>query len=186
MADWQNLKQECLACRQCHLRAGCRGVVFGEGNLSADLMLVGEGPGQVEDELGRPFVGAAGQLLNRIIQAINLRREDVYITNVVKCRPPYNRTPQKAEMDICGPWLRQEIEQVKPKIIVCLGAVAAKYLIDQNFKITRERGRWLKLGDINLMATYHPAALLRDPSKKRPVWEDFKQIRDLYFRLVQN
>jgi uracil-DNA glycosylase family 4 len=180
----QHIKQLSLSCRQCQLRSGCRGVVFGEGNPQADLMLVGEGPGQTEDELGRPFVGVAGQLLDKIIQSVGFVREEVYITNVIKCRPPYNRTPKKEEMDVCSTWLMQEIRQIKPKIIVCLGSVASKQLIDPDFRIMRQRGIWLDFEGIKVIATFHPAALLRDPSKKRPVWEDFKQIRVVFDRLV--
>lgn len=182
--DLQELKQKCLNCKRCKLHSGCRGVVFGEGNSQTDLMLVGEGPGQTEDQLGRPFVGVAGQLLDKIVQSIGFEREEIYITNVVKCRPPANRTPTQQEMAVCSDWLKDEIKLIKPKIIVCLGSIAAKQLIDPNFRITKQRGIWLELQGKKTIATFHPAALLRDPSKKRPVWEDFKMIRAMFDELI--
>ena len=155
-------------------------MVFGEGNPHAAIMFVGEGPGGEEDKLGRPFVGAAGQLLNRILTAAGLAREDVYIANVVKCRPPGNRQPQREEIAACLPLLQRQIMLIDPLIIVCLGAVAAQALIRPDFAITKERGRWHELGKRLVMPTFHPAALLRDPHKKKAVWEDMQQVVKLH------
>lgn len=184
ITDLAALEAAARDCRRCGLRAGCRGVVFGEGNPRARLMLVGEGPGATEDELGRPFVGKAGELLDRILAAAGFAREEVYINNVVMCRPPGNRVPAEAEMAACLPWLRARIRIIRPGVIVCLGATAARALIHPQARITQLRGRWHERGGIFVMPTYHPAALLRDPSKKRPVWEDFQQVRDLVRRLA--
>ena len=180
-----NLKQLTMECARCGLRAGCSGVVFGEGNPAARLMLIGEGPGADEDRLGRPFVGKAGQLLDKILEAIGLERfAHAYIANVVKCRPPGNRAPRPDEAGQCLPWLYRQIELVSPGIIVLLGSVALKNLIDPEARITEMRGRWLtSKSGIMIMPTYHPAALLRDTSKKRPVWEDFQKVRDEYLKI---
>ena len=174
--SWDEVKREARECRRCHLREGCKQVVFGVGSTSTSLMLIGEGPGAQEDELGEPFVGKAGQLLDRILEAIDLKREEVYISNIVKCRPPQNRQPTPAEMEVCLPWLREELRIIRPKVIVLLGATAYKGLIDPNGRITRERGKWIERKNTKIMPTYHPAALLRDPNKKVPVWEDFQSI----------
>lgn len=180
LEEWREL---CLMCRRCRLREGARGVVFGEGNPQAKIMFVGEGPGSEEDRLGRPFVGPAGQLLDRILQAVGLSRKDVYIANIVKCRPPQNRTPQKEEIDACYPLLEKQIQLIDPSIIVCLGVVAARTLIHPQLAITRERGRWHRAGRRMIMPTFHPAALLRDPGKKKPVWEDIQQVIKMYNQL---
>ncbi len=173
-------------CRKCRLREGCRGVVFGKGNPGAKLMFIGEGPGAEEDKQGLPFVGAAGQLLDRIIAAAGFRTEDVYIGNIVKCRPPGNRVPTREEADACKPWLIRQIELINPSIIVLLGSVALQNMIDREARITRLRGQWIKKEGIEFMPTYHPAALLRDETKKRPVWEDIKRVRDRYHELFGN
>lgn len=174
------LGQRCLACFACELRKGCRQVVFAGGPPRARMMLVGEGPGADEDRLGIPFVGAAGQLLDRILEAAGLKRDELYITNVVKCRPPGNRLPAPAEVECCFPYLKDQIELVNPDIVVCLGALAARTLIDDNASITRIRGRWNLINGRRYMPTFHPAALLRDSSKKKPVWEDFQLIAQYY------
>lgn len=179
-ATLEELAAFCQHCQRCRLRSGCRGVVFGEGNPSARIMFVGEGPGQTEDELGRPFVGLAGQLLDRILQAAGFVREEVYIANVVKCRPPGNRLPQPDEVAACRPYLEEQIRLIKPAAIVCLGALATQTLLDPRARITKVRGQWFEKGGIWFLPTFHPAALLRDESKKRPVWEDFKRLRDWY------
>jgi len=171
-------------CRKCGLCENRRSVVFGEGNPGARLMLVGEGPGQVEDETGRPFVGPAGQLLDRILAAVGFAREEVYIANVVKCRPPGNRLPLPNEVAACLPHLIKQIEIIKPPILVCLGALSAQALIDREARITRIRGQWVERRGRRIMPTFHPAALLRDETKKRPVWEDFKAIRAAYDALA--
>jgi len=180
LEEW---REACLKCRRCSLCQGARGVVFGEGNPRAQIMFVGEGPGAEEDRLGRPFVGAAGQLLDRIIAAAGWQREEVYIANVVKCRPPGNRQPLKDEIDSCLPLLEKQVQLINPRIIVCLGAIAAKALIRPSFSITRERGCWHQQGSRMIMPTFHPAALLRDPAKKRPVWEDIKQVMAMQRKL---
>ena len=175
------LQQEVAACSRCRLRKGATQTVFGEGNPQAKLMFVGEGPGADEDRLGRPFVGAAGKLLDKILAAAGFAREEVYIANVVKCRPPGNRNPLQEEIEVCFPLLEKQIELIDPQIIVTLGAVSAKVLLGSwNLYITRERGKWHQFGNRMLMPTFHPAALLRDPAKKRPVWEDIKQVMALY------
>lgn len=172
-----------LLCRSCGLRGGCTQVVISRGRPESWVMLVGEGPGAHEDEQGQPFVGAAGQLLDKILAAAELPPEDVYITNVVKCRPPGNRLPKADETKSCLPWLERQIELISPRLIVCLGALAGQVLIDPSLRITRDRGKWHKYNGIDIVATFHPAALLRDPSLKRPVWEDFKVIRDFYRKI---
>ncbi len=170
------LREVALDCRRCHLRATCKGVVFGEGKPDADLVFVGEAPGADEDRLGRPFVGRAGKLLDRIIAAAGLQRNLVYITNIVKCRPPENRTPSEFERDRCMPYLRTQMRLIRPKILVSMGAAATQGLIDADARITRMRGTWQEWNGIRVMPTFHPAALLRDPRKKAPVWEDIKMV----------
>lgn len=179
------LKDLACECDRCELRAGCSGVVFGEGNPNARIMLIGEGPGGDEDRLGRPFVGKAGRLLEQILGAVKLDRfTHTYIANVVKCRPPENRAPRPVEARQCLPWLYRQIELVSPVIIVLLGSVALQNLIEPAASITKMRGRWLvSKSGIKIMPTYHPAALLRDVSKKRPVWEDFQQVSVEYLKI---
>lgn len=180
VSSLEELKSICLTCRNCPLCAYRTNVVFGEGNENARLMLVGEGPGRVEDETGRPFVGQAGQLLDRILAAVGFERSEVFIGNVVKCRPPGNRLPTPQEAIACRPFLEAQIRLINPRIIVCLGALATQTLIDPRARITAVRGQWFEKHGYWLVPTFHPAALLRDPSKKRPVWEDFKEIRRRY------
>lgn len=180
LTELEKLKAACLDCTRCDLRKGCSRVVFGDGNYSARLMMVGEGPGADEDKVGVPFVGRAGQLLDRILEAADLDRKAIYITNIVKCRPPGNRLPLQPEVESCLPYLKKQIELIKPEILVCLGGLATKTLIDKNAAITRTRGKWHHIDGRRVIATFHPAALLRDPSKKKDVWEDFKQIMELY------
>ncbi len=185
LAAMADLRQAVLDCRACTLRSGCLGVVFGEGNPSARLMLVGEGPGAEEDRQGRPFVGAAGQLLDRILAAGGFERfTHCYIANVVKCRPPGNRVPEPAERAACWPNLRAQIRLLRPAIVVLLGATALQAVLDPRGGITRMRGQWVQKEGIHFMPTYHPAALLRDPSKKKPVWEDMKAVVRKYRELV--
>lgn len=167
------------ACTRCRLAEGRTKVVFGSGNPSADLMFVGEGPGADEDRQGLPFVGAAGELLTRIIQAIEMTRDEVYIANVVKCRPPGNRDPQPDEVAACRGYLEKQIALVRPRILVALGRTAAQTLLGDDAPIGRLRGQWFKVQGIPTMVTYHPAALLRNPALKRPTWEDMQQVRDL-------
>ncbi|GHU69874.1 uracil-DNA glycosylase [Clostridia bacterium] len=176
--SWEDLLSEINACTLCRLCQSRRNVVPGEGNIDADLMFIGEGPGATEDELGRPFVGAAGELLTRMIEAIGMRREDTYIANIVKCRPPGNRVPEADEAAACKPFLRAQVALVKPKVIVLLGATALKFILGEEHRITRERGKFVERAGVFMMPTFHPAALLRDETKKRPAWEDFKAVRD--------
>jgi len=167
-------------CSRCKLHTlGRTQVVFGVGNPNADLMFVGEAPGADEDIQGEPFVGRAGQLLTKIIEAIGLKREDVYIANVIKCRPPGNRNPEPDEVEQCEPFLFRQIDTVKPKVIVALGKFAAQCLLRTNDPITRIRGREFKYRDAILIPTYHPAYLLRTPSAKKEVWEDMKKVRTI-------
>ena len=165
-------------CTRCRLAEGRRTVVFGMGSPDADLMFIGEGPGAQEDRQGLPFVGPAGELLTRIIQAIEMRREDVYIANIVKCRPPGNRDPQPDEVAACRGWLHDQIETVRPRVIVMLGKVAAQTLLGSDETLGRMRGSWHRVRGIDARATYHPAALLRNASFKRPTWEDMQVVRD--------
>ena len=165
----------CRACRLCETR---KTVVFGSGSASARLLFIGEGPGAEEDRQGLPFVGPAGELLTRIIQAIDLKREDVYIANIVKCRPPQNRDPEPDEVAACRGFLDRQIAAIRPDLIVALGRIAAQTLLGNETPIGRLRGRWHELAGIPMMVTYHPAALLRNASYKRPTWEDMQQVRD--------
>jgi len=181
----QQLKEQVLLCHRCKLREGCSQVVFGEGSLKGGLMVIGEGPGQDEDRQGRPFVGRAGQLLDKILESGGFnRREHVYIGNIVKCRPPGNRVPLPEEREACLPYLMEQIAIVDPKIIVLLGATALQGLIDPQAKIGTSRGKWLYWEERWVMPTYHPAALLRNPALKRTVWEDIKQVVEKYRELV--
>lgn len=176
-AAMEVLKTLALPCTRCRLHQTRTQVVFGEGNIDADLLFVGEAPGQEEDRQGRPFVGKAGQLLTRMIEAIKLKREEVYIANVIKCRPPHNRNPEPEEIAQCEPYLIQQLELVRPKVICALGTFAAQTLLKTDEKISRLRGRFHLYRGIKLMPTYHPAFLLRNPEYKRAVWQDLQQIQ---------
>ncbi|MBZ4655259.1 MAG: phage polymerase-related protein [Peptococcaceae bacterium] len=183
--ELESLRAQVDTCQRCKLREGCQRVVFGEGNPEASLMLIGEGPGAEEDKLGRPFVGRAGQLLDKILEACGFERfTHTYIGNIVKCRPPQNRIPTDEERLTCRPYLHRQIGIIEPKIIVLLGATALQGLIDPQAKITKARGNWLMWQGIWVMPTYHPAALLRNPQLKRPTWEDFKKVVAKYRELV--
>ena len=175
--SWPEVLEEIYSCEKCRLRATCTHVVPGEGSPNADIMFVGEGPGQDEDRLGRPFVGASGQLLTQMIHAIGMERTEVYIANVVKCRPPHNRNPEPDEVQACLPHLRAQFALIRPKIVVLLGRVPLQALLGGT-SIMRERGVWQERKGTWFMPTFHPSFLLRDPSQKRAAWEDFKQIRD--------
>ena len=171
------IREDLGDCIRCKLhKLGRKQIVFGVGNPRAELMFVGEGPGADEDEQGEPFVGRAGQLLNNMIKAMGLRREDVYIANVVKCRPPGNRTPERDECDTCSPFLLRQIAVIKPKVIVALGAVAAKTLLAINASMSDLRGRWYDFRRTKLAVTYHPAFLLRDPRQKKEAWKDLQMV----------
>ncbi len=175
-SEWEALEQQAKICTACRLAETRTQVVFGTGNRNADLMFIGEGPGRDEDLAGEPFVGRAGQLLTDIIKAMKLTREQVYIANVVKCRPPENRNPEPDEMDACRPWLQKQIELIQPRVIVTLGRFALLGTMQQDLKISTSRGKWLRLGEIRVMPTYHPAYLLRNPTAKKDVWSDMKQV----------
>ncbi|MBQ7485978.1 MAG: uracil-DNA glycosylase, partial [Clostridia bacterium] len=176
-ASWTDLRGAVEQCTLCPLCQHRKNTVLGEGNPQSPLMLVGEGPGEQEDLTGRPFVGAAGQLLDRMLAAIGLGRNSVYICNVVKCRPPQNRTPEPDEMTACMGYLRQQFVLVHPKVILCLGATPSRAIIDPNIRITRQRGQWQLKRGVWIMPTYHPAALIYDGSKKRDSWSDLQQVR---------
>ncbi len=178
MLDWQELQNQCMNCANCGLCSTRHNVVFGVGNPAADLMFVGEGPGEQEDLTGVPFVGPAGQLLDDMLSIIDVdRTKNCYIANIVKCRPPRNRDPMETEQDACIGYLRNQIALVQPKAIVCLGRIAAMRLIDPKFRITREHGQWVQRNGIWMMAIYHPSALLRDPSKRPETFDDLLSLR---------
>ena len=177
MKDWDALYEECIHCQKCGLAETRTNVVFGEGARDAEVMFIGEGPGEQEDRTGRPFVGRAGQLLDDMLAMIDLKREKVFIGNMVKCRPPQNRDPLNIEQEACIGYLRNQVALLKPKIIVCLGRIAAMKLIKEDFKITREHGQWIEKAGVWMMAMYHPSALLRDPRKRPESLEDLKSLQ---------
>jgi uracil-DNA glycosylase family 4 len=172
--DWQDLKAAVKGCTICGLRAGCNQTVFGVGDESAKWMVVGEAPGAEEDRQGEPFVGRAGQLLNAMLAAIGVKREQAYIANILKCRPPGNRDPKPEEAELCRPFLERQIALVKPKLVLAVGRIAAQNLLHTDTTIGRLRGTVHKLGDLPVVVTYHPAYLLRSPSEKRKAWDDLK------------
>ena len=182
--NWDELESICRQCQQCKLSATRTNVVFGVGNRQSSILFVGEGPGYHEDLQGEPFVGDAGKLLDKILASVHFSRQDVYIANIVKCRPPNNRDPEPDEIECCMSFLRHQFLLLRPKILVCLGRVAAKAIIHPDFAITRQRGQWFERKGCFIMATFHPSALLRDESKKAFVWEDMKAIRKKYDELV--
>ena len=176
--SWELLGEQVEACRMCPLYGGATHKVPGHGNRNAALMLIGEGPGQVEDEQGLAFVGPAGQLLTKMLAAIGVDRENVYICNIVKCRPPHNRVPEEEEARACMLHLRMQVALVKPKMILLLGATAARYTLGPDIRITRDRGKWFERKGVWMMPTYHPSALLRDADKKKDAWKDLQALRD--------
>ena len=178
MQSWDELEQQCLRCNRCELCRTRNNVVFGVGKRTADVLFVGEGPGEQEDLKGEPFVGAAGQLLDDMMRIIDLDRTNTYIANIVKCRPPHNRDPQETEQDACIDFLRNQVALIKPKIIICLGRIAAKRLIDPEYRITKEHGNWICRNGIWMTAIYHPSALLRDLNKRPETFVDLLSIRD--------
>ena len=175
----EEVRKELGDCKRCKLHRTRQTIVFGEGNEKATLMLIGEGPGYDEDVKGRPFVGKAGQLLTKILQSINLPREEVYIANIIKCRPPQNRNPEPDEIESCHPFLMKQIKVIQPKIICALGTFSAQTLLKTDVKISALRGKFYDLEGIKVIPTYHPAFLLRNPERKREVWEDMKKIVEL-------
>ena len=173
----ESLKKECLSCRACALCETRNKVVFGVGKPNAEVMFIGEGPGEQEDLQGEPFVGRAGMLLDDMLEIIDLDRSKVYIANMVKCRPPKNRDPMNLEQEACARWLREQIKLINPRIIVCLGRISAMNFIREDFKITREHGQWFIKDGVMVMAMYHPAALLRDSRKRPEAFEDLIKLR---------
>ena len=177
MESWENLERICHSCTGCGLCETRHNVVFGVGNRDTDVLFVGEGPGEQEDLQGEPFVGPAGKLLDDMLSILDLDRTNCYIANIVKCRPPKNRDPLETEQEACIGYLRNQVALIRPKIIVCLGRIAAKKLIDESFRITRQHGQWFQRGDFWMMATYHPSALLRDLSKRPEAFDDLMSLR---------
>ena len=175
--DWDSLQAACQDCKRCELFRTRNNVVFGVGPKDAEILFVGEGPGQQEDLKGEPFVGPAGQLLDDMLSIVGLGRHNCYIGNIVKCRPPQNRDPHQTEQEACIPWLRMQTKLLRPKIIVCLGRIAAMKLIREDFRITRDHGQWYEKGGIWFMAMYHPSALLRDVSKRPETFRDLKSLQ---------
>lgn len=180
MLDWEKLESVCKSCTRCGLCQTRTNVVFGVGPRNADIMFIGEGPGEQEDLQGEPFVGAAGKLLDDMLSIIDLGRHNCYIANIVKCRPPRNRDPQEDEQNACFEYLRNQVALIQPKIIVCLGRVAAKKLMDPDYRITREHGQWICKNGVWMTAIYHPSALLRDLNKRPETFEDLLCIRKKY------
>ena len=184
MLNWDELEQTCTGCQKCALADTRKNVVFGVGPRTAEVMFIGEGPGENEDLQGEPFVGRGGKLLDDMLELVDLsRKENVYIANIVKCRPPQNRDPLNTEQDACIGYLRNQVALLRPKIIVCLGRIAAMRLIKDDFKITKEHGQWFEKSGVQMMALFHPAAILRDPRRRPETFEDLKilqaKIREL-------
>lgn len=177
MMTWNELETACKSCKKCALYESRTNVVFGVGRQDAEVLFVGEGPGENEDLQGEPFVGRAGKLLDDMLKIIGLaRQENIYIANMVKCRPPKNRDPLSTEQEACSDWLREQISLIQPKIVVCLGRIAAMALIRDDFKISKEHGQWFEKDGMKYMALYHPAALLRDPRRRPETFEDLKEL----------
>lgn len=177
MMNWDELEAACGGCRNCSLWEGRTNVVFGVGSRQAEVLFIGEGPGENEDLQGEPFVGRGGKLLDDMMGAIGLKRRDVYIANIVKCRPPQNRDPMNTEIEACIGYLRNQVALLRPKIIVCLGRIAATRVIQEDFKITRDHGKWYEKNGVWIMALFHPAALLRDPRRRPDTFTDLKALR---------
>ena len=181
--NWEELEDSIKNCKKCKLCNTRTNIVFGCGNKNADIMLIGEGPGADEDKEGIPFVGRAGKLMNKAFEGLGINREDVYIANIVKCRPPQNRVPQDEEANACLNYLRNQVILVKPKIIVLLGSTALKNILEKEYSITKVRGNWIEKKGILYMPTWHPAALLRDESKKIEFWKDLKLVINKYHEI---
>ena len=174
--NWEGLENEIKDCKKCKLCSNRTNIVFGEGNRNAEIMFIGEGPGADEDKQGLPFVGKAGQLMNKALEGLNIDRNKLYIANIVKCRPPANREPETDEVQACLDYLRNQVILIKPKIIVLLGSTALKGILGKEYNITASRGKWIEKNGIKYLPTWHPAALLRDENKKIDFWKDLKQI----------
>ena len=178
--NWEELEQSIKDCKKCKLCTNRSNIVFGTGNKEATLMMIGEGPGADEDKEGIPFVGKAGQLMNKAFEGIGIKREEIYIANIVKCRPPSNRVPEEEEAEACLNYLRNQVVLIKPKIIVLLGSTALKNILGKDYSITASRGKWIEKKGIMYMPTWHPAALLRDENKKIEFWKDLKEVKKQY------
>lgn len=189
MADiekWSEVENKCKNCTACQLYKTKTNTVFGVGNKDAKLMFIGEAPGEAEDLSGIPFVGAAGKLFDKYLSAVGIKREDVYIANILKCRPPQNRDPEPQEEDACMGFLREQTKLISPKHIVCLGRVSAKRIIKEDFKITKEHGIWFRKGAFDICAVYHPSALLRDETKREDMLKDMIEIKRAYDRVSKS
>lgn len=176
LVSWNQLHEDILKCTACSLHQGIQNKVIGQGNQKARLMIVGESPGAQEDRSGVAFIGAAGELLTKMLAAIEINRNDVYICNIIKCRPPNNRTPSPSECESCLPFLRQQFVLVKPQVMLLMGSTALKSILSPDLTITKSRGNWFERKGIWMLPTYHPAALLRDPAKKREAWQDMQML----------
>lgn len=185
--NWNELKTDCMTCQKCGLAATRTNLVFGVGNENAEVMFIGEGPGEQEDLRGEPFVGRGGKLLDKYLEAIDLdRNKNIYIANMVKCRPPQNRDPKPDEQDCCITWLREQFRLIRPKIIVCLGRISAQRLIDPDFKVTKQHGEFIEKNGTLMMGTFHPASLLRNPRQKPEALEDFLKLRQKITEICNN
>ncbi len=183
MDTWESLRESCLSCERCALAETRTNVVFGVGNPEAEVLFIGEGPGEQEDLKGEPFVGRAGKLLDDMLTIIELDRTKIYIANIVKCRPHNNRDPLNSEQDACIGWLRKQAAFIKPKIIVCLGRIAAMRIINPDFKISADHGKWYEAGGIKMMGLFHPAALLRDPRRRPDTFLDLKELQSMIYKV---
>ena len=185
MLEWEQLNSTCKGCQSCELGGTRTNIVIGKGNINAPIMFIGEGPGEQEDRQGIPFVGPAGQLLDVLLEALMFKSEDYYIANVVKCRPPNNRVPHDQEADKCLPYLRNQVALIRPRIIVCLGSTAARYIVSKDVKISQIRGEWIERKGYWIMPTFHPAALLRDQSKKTLLFKDIKEVKEKITEIIK-
>ena len=185
MMNWEQLEQNCNRCDRCRLCGTRTNVVFGVGNRNAEIMFIGEGPGEQEDLQGEPFVGPAGKLLDDMLSIIDLDRQNCYIANIVKCRPPRNRDPQEDEQEACIGYLRNQVALIRPKIIVCLGRIAAQKIIDPEFRVTRDHGSWTQRSGVWMTAIYHPSALLRDLSKRPETFRDLINLREKIYEVTE-
>lgn len=176
--NWEELKKDCMGCEQCDLCKTRTNLVFGDGNKNAEVLFIGEGPGEQEDLQGKPFVGRSGQLLDKMMLAVGLDRSKIFIANIVKCRPPKNRDPLPEEQEKCIVWLREQVRLMQPKIIVCLGRISGMKIIKPDLKISKEHGQWFEKGGVLMMAMLHPAAILRNPNNKPEAFNDFLILRD--------
>ena len=182
LSDWEKLQKECKDCESCALCHTRKNVVFGSGNPESNILFIGEAPGATEDETGLPFTGRAGKLLDAMLASVGIDRSEIFIANTIKCRPPQNRDPLPSEQEACLHWLKSQLEFIRPEYIICLGRISAMRFIKEDFKITSEHGIWFEKDGYKIMAIYHPAALLRDPSKRGDTFEDLRKIEEVFIR----